>query len=57
MMIVQRKTGAVLHADPVPPEKRQQWWENYIRETAPDVLKKLLEQEGGEFGGVPTHCG
>lgn len=57
MMIVQRKTGVILHADPVQPEKRQQWWENYIAEAAPEALKKLVEQEGGDPGGVPAQCG
>lgn len=57
MMIVQRKTGAIIHADPVPPEKRQQWWESYIADAAPDALKKLMDQEGGDSGGADIQCG
>lgn len=57
MIIVQRKTGVIRHADPVPPEKREQWWENYIRKTAPEALRKLIEKEGGGAGGGTAQCG
>lgn len=51
MIVIQRKTGLILHADPVKPEKRQAWWEDYIAKAAPEALKELMEQKGGEPNG------
>lgn len=49
MITIDRKTGKVLHADPITPEQNQILWEAIVRLRGPELLRDLdqrLKKEG-----------
>lgn len=45
MMIVQRKTGAILHDDPITEEQRTLLWEKFLEVAAPPLIAKMMEAQ------------
>lgn len=59
MIIVQRKTGVILHADPLTEEQRIQMWEKFLEVAAPPLIKKMMEaqmQEAEDEMETDTDC-
>lgn len=45
MMIVQRKTGTILHADPITEDQRTRLWEKFLEVAAPPLIEKMMEAQ------------
>ena len=51
MIVVERKTRRVIHADPITPEQNERFWEKYIQAAAPAAIGAAMEDIRSERKG------